>query len=65
MYKEGRITIFAYNSCAGHTKDKNFDQWHELGSCVLPQGGAMVTTMDVSLTWIKLVAFPAWKAKPT
>lgn len=26
-------------------------------ACVLPQGGAMVTTMDVSLTCIKPVAF--------
>lgn len=28
-------------------------------ACILPQGGAVVTTTDVSLTCIKLVAFLA------
>lgn len=26
VYKEGRITNFAYNNYGGHTKDKNFEQ---------------------------------------
>ena len=38
VYKEGRITNFAYNNYGGHTKDKNFEQWREQGACILPQG---------------------------